>query len=171
MASGKTTFGRALARKYGWNFVDLDEEIERNTGRKVADIIREEGEERFRALESETLKTTALLRKTIVACGGGTPCFFDNMEFMTLHGQTLWLVATPERIAERITVAGATRPLAANREGETLTAHVRRHLFQRQQYYARANFRLSGERLEDEREIAEAVEKVPEEIAEILRAR
>lgn len=157
MASGKTTFGRALASDLGWDFIDLDEEIERSEGRSVARIIEEEGVAAFREKESKALKSTAALKHTVIACGGGTPCFFDNMEFMTLHGMSLWLLASPERIAERIIAAGPTRPLVAGMERDALVAHVKRHLLQRQPYYARANWRLSGERLEDEAQIADTV--------------
>lgn len=161
MACGKTTFGRALAASRGWNFIDLDEEIERRQGRKIKEIIDAEGEERFRLLESEILKSTALLSHVVVACGGGTPCFFDNMEFMTLHGLSLWLLASPERIVERIRIAGDTRPLLAGKEDEELLAHVRAHLLRRQSYYARADWRYSGEHLENEEEIADAVDAFP----------
>lgn len=157
MASGKTTFGRALAAFRGWDFIDLDEEIERREGRGIKEIIAAEGEERFRLLESEALKSTAMLRQVVVACGGGTPCFFDNMEFMTLHGITLWLLASPERIVERIRIAGDTRPLLAGKSHGELLAYVRSHLLQRQPYYSRADWRYSGEHLETEEEIASSV--------------
>lgn len=158
MASGKSTFGRALAGKAGWRFVDLDEEIERQTGRSVAEIIREDGEAAFRALESSVLRQTSSLNKTVVACGGGTPCYRDNMEFMTLHGMTLWLVASPERMAERIIQAGDTRPLVADKCPEELAAFVTDHLRRRQPHYFKAQWRFSGEHLETEAEIEKSVE-------------
>lgn len=158
MASGKTTFGRALAEKTGRRFVDLDEETERREGMPVAEIIRQRGEEGFRKAESMALKSTGAMRGAVIACGGGTPCYRDNMEFMTLHGQTLWLVASPGRIAERIAEAGDTRPLVASIPREELPDFVTRHLLQRQPYYGRAQWRLSGEHLENEAEINDTVE-------------
>lgn len=158
MASGKTTFGEALARRLGWKFMDLDHEIERVTGLSPTDFMEKYGEARFREEESLILKSTAPLKKTVIACGGGTPCHFDNMEFMTLHGKTLWLIATPARIAERILEAGNTRPLAAGKTGAELTGFIERHLYQRQPFYARAEWRLSGEHLENEREVTETVD-------------
>lgn len=157
MASGKTTFGRALAEKTGWQFLDLDEEIERQEGASPGDIMERQGEEAFRVAESRVLKQTANLRKTIIACGGGTPAYRDNMEFMTLHGKTLWLVASPGRIAERVEEAGATRPLLAGLHGEELTEFITRHLRSRQPHYFKADWRLSGEHLETQDEIEQTV--------------
>ena len=128
MASGKTTFGRALAEKTGWDFLDLDMEIERREGRSAAEIISSDGEARFRQLESMVLKSTSAMKRTIIACGGGTPCHRDNMEFMTLHGMTLWLVASPERLAVRIIEGGQeSRPLAAGKNREELLESAKRY--------------------------------------------
>lgn len=158
MASGKTTFGRALARKLGWNFVDLDAEVEKLASKSAAALIREGGEEEFRRLEREALKKTPLLKKAVIACGGGTPCFHDNMEFMTLHGLTLWLIASPHRIVERILEAGDTRPLARGKSEAELLDFVTEHLRGRQHHYNKAQWRFSGEHLESEEEINHSVE-------------
>lgn len=158
MASGKTTFGQALARRTGRQFVDLDQEIERREGRTIPEIIASDGEARFRQIESMTLKSTVGMKNAVIACGGGTPCHRDNMEFMTLHGVTLWLVASPERLAERILEAGATRPLVAGKDPEELDAFIRRHLLERQPYYCRASLRLNSEHLETPEEIEATVD-------------
>lgn len=160
MASGKTTFGRALAARSGWDFLDLDSEVERLEGRTIPEIIATEGEEYFRRLESRALKATTSLRRTVVACGGGTPCYRDNMEFMTLHGMTLWLIASPGRMAARILEAGTVkRPLLDGKSPEELPAHVERHLRERQPHYMKARWRFSGEHLENAAEIEAAVDK------------
>lgn len=158
MASGKTTFGRALAERLGWNFIDLDEEIERREGKTIRQIMAEEGEEGFRLHESIALKGTAGSRRTIVACGGGTPCYRDNMEFMTLHGMTLWLIASPGRLAERILEAGDSRPLVAGKTKEELPDFICSHLRERQPRYCKAQWRFSGEHLENSREISCSVD-------------
>lgn len=171
MACGKTTFGRALAASLGWKFLDLDKEIEHREGKTVREIISLEGEERFRLVESDTLKSTALMHHVVVACGGGTPCFFDNMEFMTLHGLTLWLLASPERIVERIRIAGPTRPLLAGLNDVGLLAYVRGHLLSRQPFYARAAMRHSGEHLETQREIDVAVAELTPRLIGIINSK
>lgn len=159
MASGKTTFGKALAGKTGWNFIDLDEEIEKQEGRRITAIMAEEGEPFFRRLESKLLKRTASLENTVIACGGGTPCQGDNMEFMTLHGMTLWLVASPDKLVERILEAGESRPIVAGKSREDLKDFVTSHLLKRQPYYCRAMWRHSSENLETPEEIEASVEK------------
>ena len=158
MACGKTTFGRALAARIGWDFTDLDHEIERQEGRTAAEIIAADGEENLRRLESEALKRTASMKKTVVACGGGTPCWRDNMEFMTLHGLTLWLIASPERMFERVREAGDTRPLLSGKPDEELRAFILRHLCERQPHYCKAQWRFSGENLENEDEINNTID-------------
>lgn len=158
MASGKTTFGRALARRTGREFIDLDELIEQREGMPVAALIAGKGEPYFRELESRILKETAGKRGVVVACGGGTPCYRDNMEFMTLHGMTLWLIATPARMAERIIEAGPTRPLASGKTEEELISFITGHLLERQPHYAKAGWRLSGENLENEEEVERSVD-------------
>lgn len=160
MASGKTTFGRALAERAGWRFLDLDEEIERREGKSIPEIIASEGEESFRQMESQVLKSTSGLKRTVIACGGGTPCYRDNMEFMTLHGMTLWLVASPERMASRILDAGIDRrPLLAEKKSEELPAFIAGHLRRRQPHYFKAQWRFSGEHLENAEEIKASVDK------------
>lgn len=169
MASGKTTFGRALARRIGWDFIDLDEEIERCEGLTVPQIIAIKGEEEFRRIESSALKHTATLSRTVVSCGGGTPCWRDNMEFMTLHGQTLWLVASPERMAERILAAGETRPLVAGKKGDELTDFIKGHMRRRQPFYCKATWRLNAEHLENEQEIQQTIDDFLESDIRIIK--
>lgn len=169
MASGKTTFGRALARRIGWDFIDLDEEIERCEGLTVPQIIAIKGEEEFRRIESSALKHTATLSRTVVSCGGGTPCWRDNMEFMTLHGQTLWLVASPERMAERILAAGETRPLVAGKKGDELTDFIKGHMRRRQPFYCKATWHLNAEHLENEQEIQQTIDDFLESDIRIIK--
>lgn len=159
MASGKTTFGRALASRLHMDFIDLDEEIEKMQGSSVAQIIEKDGIKHFRQLESQTLREIAQRPDAIIACGGGTPCHFDNMSFMNSIGTTLRLHATPERIAERVKHAGPTRPLLNNLPDFKLIPHIISHLRDREPFYSKAHISFSGEHLENEAEISAAVDK------------
>ena len=82
MGAGKTTIGRVLARELGLDFYDLDWYIEDRFHKKIPDIFAEQGEEGFRDIERKMLHEVAEFENVIVSCGGGTPCFFDNMEYM-----------------------------------------------------------------------------------------
>lgn len=102
--SGKTTTGACLARKLGLPFYDLDQYIEQHTGKSIPQIFREQGESEFRLIESTMLNH--FLRKApnefILATGGGTPCFYENMERLNQHCQTIFLNPELEIIQERL---------------------------------------------------------------------
>lgn len=159
MATGKTTFGRALAEKTGREFIDLDEEIEKTTGESVASLIERLGMTAFRELEKNVLHSLHHRREAVIACGGGTPCHYDNMDYMDRRGTTLLLTASPERIAVRVREAGPTRPLLDGLSDKELHDRIEHDLKERGSFYSRARIRFSGERLENEKEIAESVER------------
>lgn len=114
MGAGKTTVGRALARRLDWRFEDIDERIERADGRDVATIFRQSGEPFFRALERQALVDLLPDRGVVVATGGGTPVDPSNRAIMTRDGAVAWLDAPFPVIAARLPADGR-RPLAANR--------------------------------------------------------
>ena len=160
MASGKTTFGRALAARLAIPFIDLDEAVAAGAGMSVPEIFRREGEEGFRRRESEMLRRLcAAARPAVVACGGGTPCRPGNMEMMSEAGLTVWLRAGIPCIVRRILEAGDTRPVVSGIPADGLPAFVESHLAGRLPYYRRAHLHIDGEHLEDALEIEETVEK------------
>lgn len=157
MASGKTTLGRALARRIGYNFIDLDFYIEQRYRKRIPEIFAELGEERFRDLEARMLREAGEFCDTVVSCGGGTPCFGDNMDYMLSAGTTVWLDSTVERICERIKVAKSRRPLLEGKNDEELRQFVEAHLAERLPYYSRATVRLPSDNLESRDDIAETI--------------
>jgi shikimate kinase len=116
MASGKSTVGPVLASKLDRRFIDLDRLIEAKAGCSVAELIAREGEERFRQLETETLRDAASLSGLVIAPGGGAITREENRELMSRLGITVWLDAPFELCWQSILKDGATRPLAPDEE-------------------------------------------------------
>jgi shikimate kinase len=114
MGAGKSTIGRCLAKKLGWKFVDLDEEIERREKRTIADIFREQGEPHFRSLERQYLNELSSSKKAVIALGGGAFVDAVNREVAEKTGLTVWLKASFPEIVARVKMDG-TRPKFANR--------------------------------------------------------
>ena len=159
MCSGKTTLGRALSCRLGIPFTDLDEYIEERRGCSVSDIFARVGEAGFRAIETEALREICRRGEVaIIACGGGTPCFGDNLDIMRRAGVTVWLDADLDRLAERLAVGADQRPLARGKSLDELRDFIADTLAKRRPYYSRAELRLDASRLEDERQIAESVD-------------
>ncbi|MEP7108404.1 MAG: shikimate kinase [Ferruginibacter sp.] len=111
MGSGKTHWGKIWAAENQLSFVDLDEIIESKAKKTIPEIFEKSGEDHFRKLEAKALRTCAGLQNTIVACGGGTPCFFENMQWMNDHGITIYLSCTTAEILHRVLSEPEKRPL------------------------------------------------------------
>lgn len=109
---GKTTIGKLLAQKVGYDFLDLDDVIVQKLGRSITNVFKAEGENYFREKEREALHETFSLNDTIISCGGGTPCFFDNITEMNTYGKTIYLFNSLEKIINRLTASDIEkRPL------------------------------------------------------------
>ena len=148
--SGKSTLGRQLAAHYGREFVDLDEVIVAEAGLSIPAIFASEGEAGFRRREAAALAAVATrLAPLVVATGGGTPCFHDNLTLLRGSGFVLWLAVPVPELARRLAATGqaAARPLlAATATGAAtespemaLAAHLERTLAARKQFYAQAH--------------------------------
>ena len=138
MGSGKTTVGRALARRYGIEHIDLDWRIEQRFRTKIADMFAEIGEEGFRRRERNMLHEVMGMEDVVVSVGGGTPCFFDNMEQMNAAGQTIYLQCDVDVLVERIMRSQNKRPIVANKTKEELIDFVSKHLAERESFYLQA---------------------------------
>lgn len=156
MGSGKTTIGKLLATRLGYSFVDMDAHIEEKQFKTISQIFAEKGEHEFRLLEQKCLHEVSEYENVIISTGGGTPCFFDNMEYMNSHGLTIYLKLTAAELAGRLEAIGVSkRPLLANRKGEELRRFIAEGLSKRESHYKKANYSLSGD-------IDETVEKICE---------
>ena len=138
MGSGKTYWGRKWADISGLDFVDLDEIVEKEEGRTIADIFAKDGEEHFRNLETNALKKITVKEKVIVACGGGTPCFNDNISWMNKNGISVYLQSSPERILKRLESEKEKRPLIKNQRAEELLFYITEKIKEREIFYKQA---------------------------------
>ena len=139
MASGKSTFGKELAKDKGLPFLDLDESVESREGRSISEIFAKEGEEYFRKREREILHE--ICNETdefVLATGGGTPCFFDNMDYMNQEGTTVFLNTSSLVIVDRLKRQRSNRPLLAMYSDNELEFFVREHLESRLPFYLKA---------------------------------
>lgn len=142
MGSGKTYWGNLWARQTGMAIFDLDEVIEQQENKTIAEIFEQNGEAYFRQKETEVLKTFSDKKKCIIACGGGTPCFNNNMQWMNEHGLTVYLAATPDEIVKRVITEQEKRPLIKNLHPEELLLFVEKKLKEREAFYTTAKIIL-----------------------------
>lgn len=162
MGAGKTTLGRAVAFASSgwpggeWEYVDLDELIERHEGMPVNDIFRQKGESEFRRLEVVLLREAAMRENVIIGCGGGTPCHSGNMEWMNAHGVTVLLEASLPVLLRRLLEARLQRPLIAALPVDEVGGFIEAKIRERQPFYSMAKLRFPSDRLETEAEVAEA---------------
>jgi shikimate kinase len=146
MGSGKTHWGQRLAAKLGMPFYDLDSLIIEKENKSVAEIFAEKGEEFFRFLEKEILEAiTDNHESFILSCGGGTPCFFNNIEFMKKNGKVIWLNTSVDVLRERLQRERLSRPLIAEVSEDELQRYIIRKLSERRMYYQQADVTVSEE--------------------------
>lgn len=160
MGSGKTTLGRAVADRTGIRFVDLDDYIEERESMTIKEIFATRGEQSFRDLERDALRELSLGDgDVLVACGGGTPCFGDNMALMNSVGITVYLDAPHGRLLERLKLGRDKRPLIASLSDDELSAFILSQLEWREPFYRQAALKFDSSRLETTAQVAESVDE------------
>lgn len=135
MGSGKSHTGNKLAELLKIPFVDLDHKIEEQEQTTIAALFEKLGERRFRELEKKVLHQTLLQKDAVISCGGGTPCFFDNMEWMNEHGVTIYLQTSESLLVERLNREKSKRPLIVNSDENELPGIISQLLKTRLPYY------------------------------------
>ena len=138
MGSGKTTVGKALAEELGIPFYDLDWYIESRMYKTVKQIFDERGEQGFRETERNMLHEVAEFENVIISCGGGTPCFYDNMDYINRQGRTVYLKCTPDVLYRHLKMGKTVRPLLLNKTPEEVQAFICEQLQQREPFYKQA---------------------------------
>ena len=160
MGAGKTTLGKAFARAMGLTFVDLDWYIEERFHKTVRQLFAERGEDGFRDLEKRMLHEVSEFENIVISVGGGTPCFFDNMEVMNIAGETVFLDVDVKVLFRRLKAARQQRPLLAGKTDEELMAFIVENLQKRLPFYTQAKHVFNGELLESRRQIQQSVERL-----------
>ena len=162
MGSGKTTVGKALSKETGMMFYDLDWYIESRMHKSVSQIFAEKGEEGFRKIEYNMLHEVAEFEDVIISCGGGTPCFFDNIDYLNQQGEVVYLKASPETLYKHLLMAKIERPLLKDKSADELIAYITEHLKQREPFYEKARHILDVNVLDDYDKIKISVQQLRE---------
>lgn len=159
MGCGKSTLGRIASSMSDRSFIDLDSYIEGRFHATIREIFAERGEERFRELERAMLHEVGLFEDVIVACGGGTPCFFDNMEWMNAHGTTVYLDTSVDKLFTRLKRGRHKRPLIAEKTDEELRDFIVKALEGRMPHYSKAKIVFRSDLLDSESEKADTARR------------
>jgi shikimate kinase len=140
MGSGKTHWGKLLSEKMGLPFFDLDTVIIKTEKKSVSDIFTEKGEEYFRYKEKEVLEELVNDHQDfILSSGGGTPCFFNTIDFMRKNGLVIWLNTSVSVLKERLLREKMSRPLVRTVGDAELKSYIIRKLGERKMYYEQAH--------------------------------
>jgi shikimate kinase len=152
MGSGKTHWGRLLSQKINLPFFDLDEQVSSHEGSPISEIFETKGEEYFRLLEKDTLHIiTESHDSFVMACGGGTPCFFNNIDYMNRSGTTVWLNITLPVLVQRLSKEKNDRPLIKDLDDDQLKSFLIKKFADRKIYYEQAEVILDDEPLQIEK--------------------
>ena len=138
MGSGKSTVGRALADALGYDFIDTDTFVETRFHQRIVDMFASGGEATFRRRERLALEELAGMERTVLATGGGLPCYEDSIELLLETGLVIYFRSSPEALAKRLELCKRTRPSIRDKSGEELLAFIRETLALREPIYSRA---------------------------------
>jgi shikimate kinase len=160
MGAGKTTVGKALAKEMGLQFYDLDWYIESRRRKTVPQLFAELGEEGFRKIERNMLHEVAEFEDVIISCGGGTPCFFDNIDYMNQQGEVVYLRCQPEVLQKHLMMGKTERPLLKGKSPEELNAYIKEHLQEREPFYNKARYTLDVSLMDNYEKIKITIEQL-----------
>lgn len=162
MGAGKTTVGKKLSKQLNLSFIDLDYYIEGRYHKEIRQLFAEKGEDTFRDIERRMLHEVASFEDVLVSTGGGTPCFFDNIDFMNESGTTVYLKASVDELANRLEVCKQTRPVLQNRSGEALRQFIADSLESRRPFYEKAQIIFDAEQMMTEQDVQAITDKLME---------
>ena len=140
MGSGKSYLGKWLSEKFNLNFLDLDQFIEDSTQLSIPQIFSSIGEEGFREQEAKLLRKTTDFNQYIISCGGGTPCFHDNMKWIKNHGISIYLKTSEELLFKRLNNQKTGRPLISSMSDDDLRHFISIKISEREKFYEQADY-------------------------------
>ena len=147
MGSGKTTIGRALAKKLDFQFVDIDLFIENRQRKTVSDIFSEKGETAFREMEHKALEEISSFENVVISTGGGAPCFHNNIVLMNETGFTIYLKVSPKELVKRLNIGKNKRPLLKDKNDSEMFAFISENIEKRSFYYNQAQLVFNAEQM------------------------
>ena len=146
MSSGKTHWGKSISRKLDVPFFDLDEQVEAAEGQTISEIFLHHGEEYFRRKEKEVLHIISESHDTfLMACGGGTPCYYNNIDYMKKQGTTIWINCSVQCLFQRLVKEREKRPLIKDLTDQGLQSYIQKKYASRKIFYEQASIILSDE--------------------------
>jgi shikimate kinase len=144
MGAGKSYWGKKWAQQFNYSFIDLDDEIVKREGQNIVSIFEEKGEDYFRKTEAEVLRERIGSENVIIACGGGTSCYNNNMNWMNEHGSTIYLYKTPIELYDNVAKGKLQRPLLKNLDDQEIISFIEKKLAERQLFYEQAKIILKS---------------------------
>ena len=150
MGSGKSTLGGQLARRVGYQFIDMDHLIEETAEMSIPEIFNDHGEEVFRKWEYDILNELCRREKLVISTGGGAPCHSNMMDLMNTHGTTIYLKLSPEALKTRLIQSNAERPLIMGKSEPELLDFIKSLLEKRELFYKRAAHIVDGINLQSQ---------------------
>lgn len=160
MGAGKTTIGKCLSHLLNIPFYDLDWYIEEKQGKTISDIFAKEGESRFREIERDMLREVCEKDNVIIAVGGGTPCFFDNMDYMNSCAETIYLEASVETLYVHVNMGKSQRPLLNGMNEQQMKDFMKQNIAKREPFYTKAKHTQHVDTLYTEEQIKEIAKKI-----------
>jgi len=154
MGSGKSRTGGEVAAKMNWRFTDMDDLFEEKYRISVLDFFEKYDENTFRNIERKLLHETILEDNTVIATGGGTPCFLDNMDFINNNGTSIYLKPDIALLINRLRIVRKKRPLLKDVKLENLVDFIHQQIAERELFYSKAHFTIEGSTISAEKIIS-----------------
>ncbi|MBP1617115.1 MAG: aroK [Bacteroidetes bacterium] len=162
MGVGKTTLGKELAAKIGFQFIDLDHYIQGRYQKTINEIFAESGESKFREIEHKLLQEVAGFEDTVISTGGGTPCFYDNINVMKQAGVIVYLKTDPQVLLKRLFAGKDKRPLIKDKSEDELLDFITENITKREPFYNQAQVVFETDSLVQRCDVSSHVDKLIE---------